>query len=238
MKLVSHALSECGCVRSRNEDAVLACQETGIFAVADGIGGLSRGDEASAMTLHLLETAAHKGIHDLNALIDCVRKINTQVYDAGKQPNGYPGMGCTLTCLLVCGDRAFIAHVGDSSAFRLRAGGLQLLTDEHTMAAQINRDRGTHDAVSMPRHFKHMLTRCIGLPGQLEVDGLEFSLQPEDKILLCSDGITKVLEASAIKSAGMESKTPRDWVHKLHRKVQQAGAPDNLSSVCLLVMNE
>lgn len=233
MKVLSHARSEIGSVRDRNEDAVLDSPSIGVFAVADGVGGLGRGDEASSMTLHLLEMAAHQGIADRVALLDSISDINRRVYAAGRKADSSPGMACTLTCLLILGETAIIAHVGDSSAYRVRAGGLQLLTEAHTMAAHLNKNRHPGDTRPLPGYYDNMLTRCIGLPGDVEIDCVEFSLLPEDRILLCSDGITKVLAADFLKASCIDSATPKDWISRLHKAVVSAGAPDNLSSVAV-----
>lgn len=237
MKLVSYAKTETGNVRARNEDAVLNSSACQLYAVADGIGGLQRGDEASSMTLHLLEMAAHEGMSGKAALTRCIQEINRKVYETGKKGDLSPGMGCTLTCLMIEQESAVIAHVGDSSAFRIRAGGIQLLTEAHTMAAHLNRNRHPGDTRPLPGYYENMLTRCIGLPGDIDIDCQEFSLLPEDRILLCSDGITKVLSSDFLKISCIDSATPKDWVHRLHKAVLAAGAPDNLSSVAVFRMN-
>jgi PPM family protein phosphatase len=231
IKLRSAGMTERGLVRTRNEDAFLAEDGLGLYAIADGIGGMQRGDEASELALHILRKQIKDSPIPSADLTAVVRNISAQVYHRGRKEDGSTGMGCTLTCLLLNDDYARLAHVGDSAAFLCRGHGITLLTQPHTMAQQLAGSRRLNDKRLLPEYFSHVLTRCIGQETELDVDLLDITLQHGDRFLLTTDGVTGVLRQQEIAEILADSKTPKACLQAIQKAVFANGAPDNLAAV-------
>jgi serine/threonine protein phosphatase PrpC len=135
------------------------------------------------------------------------------------------------------GSRLALAHVGDSAAFRLRGGGvLEQLTAEHTVAAEVRERRARGSLERMPHGAEHTLTSCLGLPYLPRVDIHETDLQPGDRLLLCSDGLTKPVAPARIAAALSSAATPAAAAETLVSLANSAGGPDNITVVVAWVV--
>ncbi len=226
--------------RERNEDAVLSLPEHGVFAVADGMGGLLDGHAAARTALDILrqaapalaarfartDTAARTA---LLADIDALFLRASQAVAALAQQRG-GRMGCTLTVLLVAGQRLMVAHVGDSRAYLLRGDTARLLTQDHSVAAlrvRMGRMRA-EDAVSSP--LRNRLYQAIGVSEDPEPDVVELQARPEDKLLLCSDGVWEPLQHTALGplSQGLSATSA---VRAIVGAAERAGLHDNATAL-------
>lgn len=170
--------TEIGHVRARNEDAVLARPERGILAVADGLGGHPAGDVASLTAMRSLDHAALTGRSTPEQLAEAARVAHEAVLAAGQEPDRR-GMGTTLVLAAVTDSRATVLHVGDSRAYLLGpTGDLRALT----------RDHGMHG----------YLTQALGLDRDVEPDVAEVDCPPGSRLLLCTDGLTNMVEDRGI----------------------------------------
>ncbi len=228
--------TDVGQVREGNEDALLI--RDGLFAVADGMGGHLAGEVASATALELLENALDGRVFQDSeaaraALSDTVVEANQRVSSLAEENPEYRGMGTTLTAAMVEGRRVHIAHVGDSRAYLLRNGQFQQLTDDHTLVQHLV-DEGQITAAEAESHpQRSIITRAIGVAEEVEVDTFTVDLRPGDQLLLCSDGLTGVVEDSDIAERLREDASPQDVVDGLVALANDAGGPDNITVVLL-----
>jgi serine/threonine protein phosphatase PrpC len=236
LELVAHGRTDVGQVRAGNEDALLILGS--VFAVADGMGGHRGGEVASATALEPL--AALDGQHfggpeeGLAALTAAAVAANAEVGRRSRSDPELEGMGTTLTALLVDGSDAHLVHVGDSRAYLMREGVLVQLTDDHTLVqALIDQGRITRDQASEHPH-RSVITRAIGVGTEVEVDGLTLVLADGDVLLLCSDGLTGVVDDDAI-AAVLGEHGARSAVDELIARANAAGGPDNITVLTLEV---
>jgi serine/threonine protein phosphatase PrpC len=217
------AASETGRVRQNNEDAVYAGRW--LFAVADGMGGHAAGEVASAAVIESLRS------HDaevppgdlLETLGRAVAGANREVARRGSEDPSRRGMGTTLTTMLWSGDQAGLVHIGDSRAFRLRDGRLRQITEDHVMGK----------LVSNAGALAPVLTRYLdGRPDRSPDLSLR-ELRAGDRYLLCSDGLSPVVSAVAIRDVLASSADPGEAVCQLVALADEAGGPDNISVIVI-----
>ncbi len=166
--------TEVGHVRTRNEDAVLARPERGLLAVADGMGGHPAGDLASLTAVRALDAAALTPESGPDDLREAARAAHRAVQAEGQEPDRY-GMGTTLVLAVIGGTSARVLHVGDSRAY---------LLDPDRRLAAVTRDHGMHG----------YLTQALGLDRDIEPDVAEVDCPPGSRLLLCTDGLTNMVE--------------------------------------------
>ncbi|KAF0095730.1 MAG: protein phosphatase [Puniceicoccaceae bacterium 5H] len=235
MKLSSFGISDIGRVRAVNEDRVHLDDELHVYAVADGLGGLPGGSTASEMTVaHIREWAPEHLAEAARDFKQLFARINETVHAEGQRLHPGIGIGTTLTCVKAWQDTLFIGHVGDSSAYLIRRGTLSPLTEDHTLAAELESRMGS-DWEEMPEYFYHTLTRCIGQKDTVEVDEGEIPLQDGDRILLCTDGLTKVVGHEDILNTIEANLSPEAAGRSLIEDALKEGAPDNVSLVLVYV---
>lgn len=191
MRVRTGARSDIGRLRQRNEDAYLIKEQ--LFVVADGMGGHRGGDVASALALEIIESST-SGEATPGALVDEIKRANRAVLERGESDRDLRGMGTTLTGVLAEDARAHVVHVGDSRAYLLRGGTLQQLTEDHTLVQRMVREgRLTeHEAAQHPQ--RSILTRALGVDEDIPVDELSLDIHPGDRLLLCTDGLTSMVE--------------------------------------------
>lgn len=170
--------TEVGHVRQRNEDALLARPERGVFAVADGLGGHPAGDVASMTALSSLDHAALTAQSSERDLRSATEAAHDAVLAAADEEPGRTGMGTTLVLAVVDGPTARVLHVGDSRAYALRDGALQALTEDHGVNGY--------------------LSQALGLDRAVEPDVVELECPPGSRLLLCTDGLTNMVDDPTI----------------------------------------
>lgn len=214
-------------LRPYQEDAVLS--ETlpdgrTLMAVADGMGGHAAGEVASALALETLSAAVQEG----KALGDAFRLANERVHVKARDP-GKEGMGTTLVAMLLDGDSYQIANVGDSRCYLVDANGARRITEDHSFVTEAIK-RGQSEEEAMASQWKDVLTRCIGTETEVEVDLFgPFPVDPNTAILLCSDGLYKVLSDEDLSGMFAKSGGPRGAAQSLVANAFEAGSDDNIS---------
>lgn len=234
-RIVATGATDIGQVRQGNEDAFLVADS--IVAVADGMGGHLAGEVASAAALEPVADLDGRVFPDAQQAVDALRsavvEANRRVLQMAEDEPTYRGMGTTLTTALVEGRRLHIAHVGDSRAYLLRDGELRQLTDDHTLVQHLI-DEGQISAAQAAHHpQRSVITRAIGVGPDLEVDTLSFDLAPGDTLLLCSDGLTGVVDDETIASVLAATPDEQAAVTTLITRANEAGGPDNITVVLL-----
>ncbi|CAN5879316.1 protein-serine/threonine phosphatase PrpC [soil metagenome] len=204
-------LSDTGLVRAQNEDAIEICAESGFAVLADGMGGYNAGEVASKMCVELISQHLQKKQKStwlpvftrhisigVKWLTDAITLANTKVLAAAHEHEEYLGMGTTAVVALSHQDKLLIAHVGDSRAYRFRDDELTLMTRDHSvLQAQI--DAGLisqKNAQFSP--IKNLITRAVGAQESIEIEIHEHQMEEGDLYLLCSDGLTDMLNHDEI----------------------------------------
>lgn len=241
MHWTASAMSDRGRVRPGNEDAFRARPDLGIFLVADGMGGHAAGEVASTVAADVVEQgvetalAAHQDGPALDAaIVDVIREADRAIRTRASREVDKAGMGTTLTVAVAApsGEHVVVAHVGDSRAYRLRDGTLHRITTDHTwVQEQIGRGLLTPEqARSHPS--ASVITRALGVGGTpLQVDLHREPLRRGDVFLLCSDGLTTVLDDDEILAILTADTTWDTAAERLVEAANSRGGPDNITVV-------
>jgi PPM family protein phosphatase len=240
MRLSSFAATDVGLQRAGNEDSHLRGRT--VFAVADGLGGHQGGEVASAMAVERLGALDGRSFAEPTqaaaALADAIADANRAILERGVADQGLWGMGTTVTAAAVVGDLVLqLAHVGDSRAYLLRGDGppRQLTTDHTVVAELVRRGRLTpQQAASHPE--RSILTRAVGLDPNVQVEQpAPLGLQPDDQVLLCSDGLTETVADEQLAQVLAGQADGDDACQALIAAANAAGGPDNITVVLLRV---
>ena len=202
MQVVSR--THVGLVRENNEDALLV-REPYLFAVADGMGGYAAGEIASRAILKAFEAATHSLRHQQGeqnirkVLVEAFDKANTHVFKMAVSNDKYTGMGTTMTALYLPGDgTAYCCHVGDSRLYTYREGNLVQVTRDHTYVADLQASGEITEEEAFIHPQRHVLMKALGVEESVRADSLHFKLLPDDRLLLCSDGLSDMLRQQEI----------------------------------------
>ena len=230
------ALTDIGRIRRENEDRFLL-DETGLlFGVADGVGGLPGGAEAAQLAVDEFAGA-------LNALpagtapdlIAIVRHTSSTVALLGQRISPNLGIGTTLTVGCIRDSALQIAHVGDSRCYAGRGREFVRVTEDHSVENEARLRRARGEVVYYQESNRNALTRCIGQPPPLEVDVIKRPLLAGDRIIFCTDGVTRMIPDSELRAMLMEPPTPRTAVDEIVRLAVRRGGPDNATAVGIFV---
>ena len=228
--LNAFALTVTGSVRAHNEDSLLCCPALGLWAVADGMGGHQRGDVASALAIRTLEEQVRQGAD----LVEAVHAAHRAILAAARQDSASQGMGTTLVAAQFSGACYQVAWIGDSRAYLLSAEGIQPLTKDHSWV-QAMIDAGELDEEQARSHPKrNIINQCLGQDaGLLDVGLVQGRLEPGQRLLLCSDGLTRELTDPEIAQLDAQARSPEQLVSALIDAANAMGGHDNIS--CALV---
>lgn len=205
--LRSAAASDVGQRRRVNEDSYAVVPELGLYVVADGLGGHQAGQHASRLaveaTVRVVRTLRGASASLTEKLRYAVTNANREVFEASRQDPERAGMGTTLVALLVEDGRAALAHVGDSRAYRVAAGSIRQLTDDHSVVGELLRSHQISPDAARDHPHRHVLTRALGIRPEVEADLGELGFETGDVFVLCTDGLTNlVLDEEIAKGVG------------------------------------
>jgi serine/threonine protein phosphatase PrpC len=201
-----------------------------LFAVADGMGGHQGGEVASKLALERLRRAADGG----SDLADVVREANRAVFSKASEDPGLAGMGTTLTAVVLQGDRLRLAHVGDSRMYRIRDGNMERVTRDHTVVENLVEKGQLTPREAHIHPQRSILTRALGVEEDVQVDEAEIDLKPGDRLLLCSDGLTGMVDENDILRILTENDDdPQAASDALVDAANDAGGQDNITAVVL-----
>ncbi|HEX6207682.1 MAG TPA: Stp1/IreP family PP2C-type Ser/Thr phosphatase [Actinomycetota bacterium] len=223
------ATTDVGVVREQNEDAYLV--RAPIYAVADGMGGHQGGEVASRLALETLDRRSRED-HEVD-LRAAVKDANRVVLDRASGDTELAGMGTTLTLLRIEGPRVRLAHVGDSRAYLLRDGDLRQLTDDHTLVNKMVKEGKLTTSEARIHPHRSILTRALGVDGDVEVDVFTVDVDLGDRILLCSDGLTAIVSDEVIRGVLTSQGDPQAACDELVAMANRGGGPDNITVVVL-----
>jgi PPM family protein phosphatase len=232
MKVVIGAGSDIGRARERNEDSYVV--EEPLYAVADGMGGHRGGAVASSLALETLrELLRDEGVAPA-MLIDEIKEANQRVLQRGEADRDLRGMGTTLTALLAEEGKAHIAHIGDSRAYLLRDGSLKQLTEDHTLVQRMVMEGKLRPEEAERHPQRSILTRALGVDEEIEPDTLTLDpVLPGDRLLLCTDGLTSMVDAARIEDVLHSEHDPQRAADILIDEANAAGGDDNITVLIL-----
>ena len=253
MELSFWAATDVGKKREANEDNFLVDKKLSLFVVADGMGGHASGEVASQLAVHEFRNAADAGrellehyakadgksrpTEILAMLENAIQTAGQTIYQKGVAEPEKRGMGTTCSALLIAGDRGFIAHVGDSRIYMLRAGQVVQLTEDHSLMNElIKRGRVTKEGfeTSAYKQYKNAVTRAVGVYETVQPDTIDFEIFPGDQFLLCSDGLHAYLNDTRIIDS-----LKGDDVKLLPKKfidlANAGGGHDNITAIVIRV---
>lgn len=234
----SVALTNLGAVRKNNEDAIYANDQKQLYIVADGMGGYQGGEIASNMALQSIvadfeEFAGENS--DEETLRENLRQAmyhaNDCIYQSSQKGEHGSPMGTTLTVVYLRNDFAYIAHVGDSRAYLIRAGqGIKQITQDHSVAGEMLA-KGEITAEEAKVHpQRHMLTRAIGYFPLVDVDITVFPLLKNDQLFLCTDGLYNLVSEEEIYHCVQSASEP---IPRLIDMALEKGGFDNISAILI-----
>jgi protein phosphatase len=236
MALNRGAMTDMGRMRKNNEDRYLIAGR--LAAVADGMGGHRAGEVASAIAMEELAALEHAGPWPTPAEAgEALRAVflaaNRRIREVAAKDSEFEGMGTTLVALLEDGDSIHLANVGDSRAYLLRNGELSQVTVDHTLVQELI-DEGRLRPDEAERHpQRSIITRALGVESDVEVDLFTYKLLPGDRLLLCSDGLSGVVNEQRIRNVMLRVPEPQRVAEKLVAMANEGGGPDNITVVVL-----
>jgi protein phosphatase len=246
MRLRVGARTDTGRVRPQNEDAFMSRAEEGLFVVCDGMGGAPAGEVASEMAIQAIarelkdqtdgdELESSPFLPHTQRLVDAVRQSNEFIYGEAQRDPRQAGMGTTIVGAWICDQIAGVAHVGDSRAYLWHNDRLEPLTRDHSlMEAHI--EAGLADeGQSLPVEQQNILVRVLGREPAVDVDVTEVPVKSGDYVLLCSDGLTRMVAESELADAIRTYQEPQQICDHLIATANKNGGADNITVVVVEV---
>jgi serine/threonine protein phosphatase PrpC len=248
-RLYMAGLSDTGLARDHNEDYIAWDEARGLALLADGMGGHRAGDVASRLCVETLQAVLvpaldkplrlrpNKGASRHATLLRrAVNKANGVVYAAAEDNPACQGMGTTLVAVLFYDDKLVVAHLGDSRCYRLREGKLAALTADHSLVRELLEQGVIEPQEARDNPYAHVITQAVGVRDKISAEVQEREARPGDVYLLCSDGLTDLvedaeLEASLLATQGHWPRAAQCLVDLANRR----GGRDNISVVIAAV---
>lgn len=251
MRLVSGGVTDVGRVRSNNEDCFRIVEPLNLYVLSDGMGGEAHGEVASAMAVDTVVKFCGNANGDPNdtaviasqtgwsdktrRLTKAVHLANKKIYEAAETNPDQHGMGATLTAAWIDGSRLSIAHVGDSRAYLLRSGSLQQLTSDHSLVAEQVRRGILTPAEAEESEMQSVLLRALGAVPEIEVDTEEHVLFARDILMLCCDGLTRMVTEPEIAGTLQAETDPLRAAEKLIALANERGGVDNITVIVVRI---
>jgi serine/threonine protein phosphatase PrpC len=246
LRLEVAAGSDQGRARSYNEDTIRitppelapSAPRGYLFMVADGMGGHNAGEVASAGAVQRIYQAYYDDADPdvLRSLDKVVRRANGELYAQAQANPAQHGMGTTFTCLVILGDRGYLAHVGDSRLYRIRGGKPEQLTQDHSWVAEQVRAGVLTPEQAEVHPQRNVITRALATAPDVQVDRAVVDLQPGDVLVLCSDGLSTKVSDAQIATLATKYATAHEAVQRLINLANENGGDDNISVAVIRVL--
>jgi serine/threonine protein phosphatase PrpC len=237
------AATDIGCKRTNNEDSFGYDAAQHLYVVCDGMGGNAAGEVASSMAVRtLIESFGYFGLNVRpgdpmemveNRLLASIFEANRAVREAGTENPELYAMGTTLVCVCLDGNRAVVGNVGDSRAYLLRSGTCQQITLDHSLLDEEVRNGNMTPEMAAASNLQSVITRAIGVADTVEPDLFAANLQPNDFILLASDGLTRYVKPEEIALAAAAGTELAAICNALIEHAKQRGGADNITCILL-----
>ena len=232
-----------GSARANNEDSLLVCNESigalsNLYIVSDGMGGHNAGEIASNKAIEFFVQHIREHIPDQDEqadiptlMADAVHFANLQVYKISQQDTNLSGMGATFTAASFSHDKLHIAHLGDSRAYLVHQGEIRQVSIDHTYVNDLVRAEIINNEQAKTHHLRNVITRALGSEAFCEVDTYTLDKQDGHKLLLCSDGLTTMLEDDQILEIVSTTPNIEEATTKLVDLANHHGGLDNISVI-------
>ena len=239
--LSSYAMTDVGRTRAVNQDYVFSCLEPignlpNLFIVADGMGGHQAGDFASSYSvkkiLESISLSLQKNPHKIFA--DAIRYANRELIEKAKANPELRGMGTTVVLLTIVGEKAYVANVGDSRLYLMEDTLTQITVDHSLVQEMIKIGELTKESARI-HPDKNIITRAVGAGRDINADFFEFSLTEKSILLMCSDGLSNMVEDEQLAILLKSAKTPEKVGKKLIETANQNGGKDNIAVIVINV---
>jgi len=246
MKVVSAGLTDVGRKRNHNEDSFLIDEELQLYVVADGMGGHAGGGKASSLAVETIDRELRRireagedpfkvdsSLQDSplpEVIRAAVERACLTIFNTAQEDPRLAGMGTTVISLVVRGEHAFFAHVGDSRAYLIRGELIQQISEDHSLVnEQIKAGMITPEEAKHSR-YKNIITRSVGFEEEVQVDVMGLVCEPSDVFLLCSDGLANMMEDRELLE--VVRKTPFEEIpKKLVELANERGGDDNITVI-------
>jgi PPM family protein phosphatase len=243
LRIAARGLTDVGQRREQNQDALLIDEPLGLFIVADGMGGHAGGGTASRIAVDTIRkmillareeepTLFGSGAEgEENPLPDilghAVEQACAAIFEVAQDDRELTGMGTTVTAVLVDGNSAFVAHVGDSRAYLLRSGHIYQVTQDHSLVAEQLRSGAITEEDARNSRYKNIITRSVGFEREVLVDLMGLELEAGDAIVACSDGLSNLVDDQEILALVEEEGDAA--VERLVDLANERGGDDNIT---------
>ena len=254
MQIASGGATDVGMVRTNNEDSYQVVPALQLFVLADGMGGEAHGEVASSLAVETVVKHCLQGQENPSAplmgeakpglteksrrLASAVHLANQKVFASAAEHAERRGMGATLTAAWIDDMNLSVGHVGDSRLYLLRTGVLQQLTSDHSLVAEQVRRGILTASEAESSTMQNVLLRALGTQAQVEVDIEQVGLFPNDILLLCSDGLTRMVTEPEIAGALQSEPDPQKAAEKLVKLANEGGGVDNVTAIVVSVKPE
>lgn len=255
MKVVSCGITDIGRKRQRNEDSYLVNDKIGLYIVADGMGGHAGGEFASKIAVSTVEeiirgedrvksnvpTNTYLDGDQSNAegqeqdrLKDAINRAGNMIVRRAFEDPELKGMGTTSTVMFVSADKAYIAHVGDSRAYCVRDGEIVQITEDHSLVHEQLKSGLITEEEAKTHQLKNIITRSVGVQEEVEVDTIVWKIQPGDSYLLCSDGLSNMMNDDEMQDI-INKFDVEQGARELVDLANSRGGEDNITLILLKV---
>lgn len=234
----SYSVTDVGRKRKLNQDYVFASDvQIGVLPnlllVADGMGGHKAGDFASKYTADTVveELQRHTDGEPEDLLAEAIRTANRKLREKAAEDELLSGMGTTIVAASIKGDRLMTANVGDSRLYVISQGDIRQITKDHSLVEEMVRMGGIDRETALTRADRNIITRAIGVMDDVEIDFFSTHLTETDRILLCSDGLTNMLDDDEIKHIVSTTRDIGEAADRLVEAANEHGGRDNISVI-------
>ncbi|MEY4401647.1 MAG: hypothetical protein RL072_1512 [Actinomycetota bacterium] len=240
MKVVWGAATHVGMLRQQNEDAFIA--ETSVFVVADGMGGHNAGEVASALAVKGMREAAQNGFSTADSVVTAINAANAEIHRASGGPTDQRGMGTTLTVVVplpAAGaepQRMVVANVGDSRVYLWRDNDLKQVSSDHSYVQELLTEGYISAAEARVHPRRNIVTRALGIEGNVNADSWVLPMIVGDRYVLCSDGLVDEVEDERIAQLLRETPDPQAAADRLVAAANDNGGRDNVTVIVVDVV--
>ena len=250
MNIAARGRTDVGRKRDHNEDSFLVDEDLGLFLVADGMGGHAGGGTASRIAVQTIRASLQVareadpelftragGLEDSplrEVLREAVESACQSIYQAAQSDPSLAGMGTTVTAAVLAGPNTFVAHVGDSRCYIARKGHIYQVSEDHSLVNEQLKAGAITPEEARNSRFKNIITRSVGFEADVTVDMMGLELEPEDRLVICCDGLSNLVDDEEILE--IVTQTPLEVApERLIELANDRGGDDNITAIVIHV---